>query len=125
MDRNSAYRLRLTPGWKSIHPVFNECFDSRELPRDENEWIRDEELGNAREAVKTFHRKHPSAPRPQKTMRVRFAGIDAACTCPICLDIPVPAPSGLFQSAEFLAFRAQFNRLPDYMFERPPRPEPK
>ena len=93
-------------------------------PTEENEWIKESNLTNAPDAIRDFHRSHPTAPRPEKKLRLRYqANIpDAPCVCPICLatpPTPLP-PSSLFTDPEFLEFRKQFQKYPENMFELVP-----
>ena len=94
----------------------------RGFPREEREWKRSTELDNALDAVAQFHRLHPTAPRPQPKMRLRSmpTAVDPPCDCPICRGVPLPSPSPLFLSGDFLSFRSQLSRLPSSMFELPP-----
>ncbi|KAG1884835.1 uncharacterized protein F5891DRAFT_970507, partial [Suillus fuscotomentosus] len=45
-------------------------------PREEREWLLASELRNAPQAIADFHRKHPAAPRPMPTMRLRFQALE-------------------------------------------------
>jgi hypothetical protein len=106
-----AYKLRLPPTWRRIHPVFNTVLlrparpstsplqqapappppvitegeeeyevemvlDSRMrrgtlqylvkwvgYPREENSWVKEKDMGNARRKVQEFHQRSPGAPR--------------------------------------------------------------
>jgi len=90
-------------------------------PVEENEWIIGSNLTNATDAIKAFHRSHPTAPRPQKTLRLRYSAEipDSPCICPICQNIPIPPPSGLSTDPDFLAFHKQYQGYPNEMFGFP------
>ncbi|KAG2082730.1 uncharacterized protein F5147DRAFT_538390, partial [Suillus discolor] len=45
-------------------------------PREEREWLSASELRNAPQAIADFHHKHPAAPRPMPTMRLRFQALE-------------------------------------------------
>ena len=92
------------------------------FPLEENEWITESNLKNAPDAIKEFHRFHPTAPRPKKTMNLRYSADlpDSPCTCPICEGDPIPAhSSNLFSSPSFLSFRERYQKYPDKMFDIP------
>ena len=93
-------------------------------PSEENEWITESNLANAPDSIRDFHRSHPTAPRPEKKLRLRYqANIpDAPCVCPICLDTPPTSisSSSLFVDPDFLEFRKQFQKYPESMFELVP-----
>ena len=96
------------------------------FPTEENEWIGASKLANAADSVKNFHRTHPTAPRPQKKMQLRYNADqpDSPCTCPICIpthsSVTTFTPSSdLFSSPEFLKFRSRFRRFDDSYFDFP------
>ena len=89
------------------------------FPREENEWIPTKDLIHAAEAIKSFHKQNPAAPR--LAIKLRSQDIpNAPCTCPICLQTPIPTVSPIFLDPEFLEFRKMYNKYPDSMFEFPP-----
>ena len=93
-------------------------------PSEENEWITESHLTNAPDAIRDFHRYHPTAPRTKKKLRLQYQADvpDAPCVCPICLEIPLPAvpSSSLFSNLDFLEFRKQYQKYPENMFELVP-----
>ena len=96
------------------------------FPSEENEWINASKLTNAAEAIKSFHQTHPTAPRPQKKMQLRYNAdqLDSPCTCPICIPThstttQFTPSSSLFSSPEFLEFRSRFCRFDDSYFDFP------
>lgn len=170
----SAYKLKLDPKWRGVHPVFHESIlhpytapsfpsqkakpppppdiiqgveeheieeilASRErrgnieyliawkgFPAEENEWIMASKLANAEEAVKGFHRTHPTAPRPQKRLKLRYNAQepDPPCSCLICVpahssSTPFTLSSDLFSSPKFLEFRSRFRRFDNSFFDFP------
>jgi len=80
------------------------------FPNKENKWIAADKLSNAPDIVKAYHRSHPTAPQPHKTMNLQYSADipDSPCSCSICLHSPTPTPSSLFSTPEFLAFRKQY-----------------
>jgi len=80
------------------------------FPNEENEWITADKLSNAPDAVKAYHQSHPTAPRPHKTMNLRYSANipNSPCSCPICLRSPSPISSSLISTPEFLAFRKRY-----------------
>ena len=96
------------------------------FPTKENEWIMASKLTHTGDAVKDFHRTHPTAPRPQKRLKLRYNAQepDPPCSCPICVPAhstttPFAPSSDLFSSSSFLEFRSRFRRFDDSFFDFP------
>ena len=77
---------------------------------EENEWIIADKLSIAPNIIKAYHRSHPTASWSQKKMNLwYFADLpNSLCSCLICLQSPIPTPSSLFSTPEFLAFCKQY-----------------
>ena len=80
------------------------------FPREENEWKKELELKNVKDAIRDFYRLHPTAPRLNKTVQLRSSEYDSPCVCPICKKEPPPIPikSSILLSSDFLRDREVF-----------------
>ena len=96
------------------------------FPSEENEWITAAKLTHATDTIKSFHRSHPTAPRPQKKMQLWYNADqpDSPCTCPICIPahsvtMEFTPSSSLFSSPKFLEFCSHFRCFDDSYFDFP------
>ena len=72
-------------------------------------------------AIKEFHHSNPNA--PQLAIKIRKTSTDSdntPCTYPICLRIPLPLPSPLFQTLEYKELQKMYNKYDSSFFEIPP-----
>ena len=74
------------------------------FPREENEWKKETELENAKDSIRDFYRRHPTASRLNKTIQLRSSEYDSPCICPICTKQPFPIATkgSILLSSDFL-----------------------
>ena len=91
------------------------------FPHEENEWIPIKELTNVQIVIKEFHHSNPNA--PWLTIKIKKMNTDfkdTPCTCLICLWVPLPSPSPLFQTPECKELKKIYNKYDSSFFEIPP-----